>query len=125
MGCLGNVSDAVAVQTLQQPTSPSTFTFLARLAPEIRLMIWRSTVLEPRILELELLGHRRWHSPTPSSSIALSILHTCHESRQEGLKTYQRLGSGMWINFSIDTIYLRIYQNHSRADISLFGVTAD
>ena len=47
--------------------------------------------------------------------------HTCHESRQETLKTYQRLGFGTWINFPFDTIYVRIYQNHTRAAITLGG----
>jgi hypothetical protein len=119
MGCLRNGSKGVALQTPQQPTSPSMFTYFAKLAPEIRLVIWRLAVLEPRILELELLGHGRWKSPTPSSSIVPSILQTCNESRQEALKTYHQLGVGVWINFSIDTIYVRIYQNHIRADITL------
>lgn len=119
MGCLSNVSEGVALQTPPHPTSPSTFNCFARLAPDIRLMIWRLTVLEPRILELELLGHGRWHSPTPSSSIVPSIRHTCYESRQEGLATYERLSFGAWINFSMDTIYVRLYQNYSQADITL------
>lgn len=88
-------------------------------------MIWRLTILEPRILELELLGHEQWHLPTPSSAIVPSSLRTSHESRQEALKTYQRLGFGVWINFSMDTIYLRMCQNNSRVDITVGGEFSD
>jgi hypothetical protein len=47
-------------------------------------------------------------TPTLSGSIFPSILCTCHESQQEGLKVYQRLGFGVWINFSIGTVYVWI-----------------
>lgn len=67
-----------------------------RLAPEIRLEIWHLAVLEPRILELELLEDGQWHSSTPCSAIIPSNPHACHESRQEALKTYQRLSFGVW-----------------------------
>jgi hypothetical protein len=95
----------------------STFTCFPRLAPEIRLKIWCLAVLEPRILELEFLDEGRWHSPTPYSAITPASLHVCRESRQEALKTYQRLSFGVWINFSVDIIYVRLFLDHNRTGI--------
>lgn len=42
-----------------------------------------------------------------------ATLHASCEPRQEPLKTYQRLSFGMWINFSVDTIYVRLFLDHN------------
>ncbi|KAI9875090.1 MAG: hypothetical protein M1830_008884 [Pleopsidium flavum] len=91
---------------------PSTFTCFPRLAAELRLKIWSFTVLEPRILELERRtladGTTRWHSPTPSGAIVPSTLYACHESREEARKLYHQLSFGVWMNFLVDTLYVRL-----------------
>ena len=53
-------------------------------------------------------GTYRWHSPTPSSAIIPPTLLTCLESRAQARKVYRQLSFGIWINFSVDTLYFRL-----------------
>jgi hypothetical protein len=89
----------LAMEVLEEPTTLSTSTCFPRLDPEIRLKIWCLTV--------------RWHLPTPYSAIIPATLHACRKSRQEALKTYQRLSFGVWINFSVDIIYMRLFLDYN------------
>jgi len=75
--------DAVSVQT---------FTYFPELATEVRLKIWGHAIeaIPPRILELEY--HPRnanWHCPTPSNVAPITLLHTCHEAREEASQVFQ------------------------------------
>lgn len=72
--------------------TPSSFDgFFPKLSTEIRLMIWSfCSSAEPRLIELQ---------PNPDCDEIVTYnktpgyLQACHESRFEGLKVYERLGS--------------------------------
>lgn len=68
-------------------TIPSTFHPFLKLPLELRLAIWNLSI-EPRYVNIKWSGkHRRCLSTNTKNSVP-SLLHTCRESRYEGLKTY-------------------------------------
>jgi 2EXR family len=60
------------------------FPLFSSLPPEIRLQIWAYAAQEPRMVLFEISRSGARHLQPP-------ILHTCHESRVEGLKAYEIL----------------------------------
>ncbi|MCJ1480538.1 hypothetical protein MMC06_000693, partial [Schaereria dolodes] len=53
-------------------------------------------------------GIFQWHSPTSSSAITPLTLLTCLESRAQARRAYRQLCSGIWIHFSVNTLYFRL-----------------
>lgn len=103
------------------------FTLFPYLPLELRLKVW-AYMIPPRIVTLHSQGGKdkprlrknnkamycskamRWTSPNPVPT----ILHICHESREEALKSYQRLfkpndfQAGIYFDFSRDTLRIGI-----------------
>jgi hypothetical protein len=63
------------------------FPLFSSFPPEIRLQIWSCAAQEPRMVLFET-----WRSG--ARYLPPAILHTCHESRVEGLKVYEILRNG-------------------------------
>ncbi|KAE8448349.1 hypothetical protein EG329_009593 [Mollisiaceae sp. DMI_Dod_QoI] len=99
--------------------APGSFTNFPELPSELRLKIWEYALPGPRILGV---GHKTQYKtiygraiPTifewRTSDPVPSILHACHESREEALKNYRPsfgipLQQGKnYIDFSKETIY--------------------
>lgn len=111
---LETLSHSVATEASHCPISRATFELFPKLPPELRLKVWsyanREAILEPRIMELDLHTDI-WQSSTPCSKAFPATLHTCRESRMEGQRIYHRLEfleQIIWINFSVDILYLQI-----------------
>ena len=103
------------------------FTCFKELPTELRVKIWRTAALVPRMLEVGpdeealkkermLAGHYGITRITPMSSKPPAIMHACVESRQEGKSIFKlwKLGRDTgdnertrktWINPYLDTIY--------------------
>lgn len=72
-----------AKQTLQQ------FILFTQLPTEIRIRVWTTTVPQARISQLQQNDDGTKFQVSPRSVPAL--LHTCQESRTEGLRAYELL----------------------------------
>jgi len=77
----------------------NSFSRFSDLPLEIRLCIWGFALSDPRVIEITLRGHEHGGSSSPanayvaSSSKPPALLHTCRESRNLALRTYEaRLG---------------------------------
>ena len=85
------------------------------------IMTWSYSVLKPRIMEVECWNRTDatslWRFPTPSNAIIPYNLHTCRKSRGEARRIYHQLISGTWMNFSVDTLYLRLPTLNNEEDI--------
>ena len=104
-----------------------TFKLFPKLPIELRLKIWKTAAEEPRVVNVELKnGHEEfsdWEFGSGGSkddknhlvcsTFTPALLHTCHESRVEGLKQYDLLGGrnesddAIFLNFERDTIYFQ------------------
>lgn len=78
-------------------TTLSSFPRFSDLPTELRLCIWGYALSAPRVIEIALCGHERdgpsANAYIASSSKAPAQLHTCRESRDFALSTYEaRLG---------------------------------
>jgi hypothetical protein len=116
------------------------FTLFPYLPLELRLKVWVYMVT-PRIVtlhsqgkydELHLIKNTQamwWTSPNPVPT----ILHICHESREEALKSYQRLfkpndhQAAIYFDFSRDTLRIGITRSeyYLTEDTSWFSTGRD
>ena len=105
------------------------FTLFPKLPPELRRKIWKEACFEPRIVEVDISIYPtiltalsvdcdyETQTPTPA------ILHVCSESRQIGLKHYDRIFRRasffnakdlkehiIYVNFEQDTVHLSLGQ---------------
>ena len=90
----------------------STFSLFSDLPTELQLKIWSHAPLPPRIIELEYIPQlekcpSKWHTPSPSLRAVPPLLHTSSSSRAIALQVYDHTSFNFWINWDIDTIYLR------------------
>ena len=105
--------------TKQKATDPTTddrsapevtFELFAELAVELRLKIWK-LVSVPRLVVVRFHEDRRKKTHKFAASLPV-ILHTCQESRHEGLKIYHRAFDSKWalngvyFNFKSDVLVL-------------------
>jgi hypothetical protein len=115
-------------KTLCLAASPTMTPSLSDLPPEIRQMIWHFSLEDPRLIELGVKNsflrqtseslsnptfyfcHHAYYSNRPIITTIPSpvptILHTCQESRQYGLRIYQKFSLGGYFNFNIDTLLI-------------------
>jgi hypothetical protein len=103
------LSICTRMSTLPSSQRGATFHHFSHLPAELRTQIWTYIALEPRYLKLEPIGKVneghdfRICSPAP-------ILHTCQESRTQGLGFYRKAFTvsnnprHIWVNFEADTI---------------------
>jgi hypothetical protein len=119
--CKGNSSPRKP--PIKSPTPLLTFTIFLLLPTELRLKIWQYAALQPQEIKLFILSPE-WMSPRMKQQTrAPAIMHTCHESREEGKRFYipchekfspigpfpseiwtnvPQRKTTVWINFSLD-----------------------
>jgi hypothetical protein len=114
---------SVAVENTAPDTSRE-FTLFPKLPPELRDMVWKFTLPDPRILNL--LCHRPTHndqepilfsrdavSKANVNGVATPLLHTCSRSRQIALGRYERafndlLDHPIYFDWERDTVYMKL-----------------
>jgi 2EXR family len=100
------------------------FALFPKLPPELRDMVWKFMLPDPRILNL--LCHRPTHTdqepilfshdPVSKANInvvATPLLHTCSRSRQIALGRYERAFDGLlnhpiYFDWERDTVYMKL-----------------
>jgi hypothetical protein len=115
------------LDTNSEEQSPPTFVLFPKLAPELRIKIWRLSIPETRVVRIlaphyaldppdaprdEHGFHARWCFKSSSTDTIPAIFHTNHESQAEGLKMYSlcmgnRLLYPIYFNFASDFILLK------------------
>jgi hypothetical protein len=114
---------SVAVENTASDTSRE-FTLFPKLPSELRDMVWKFTLPDPRILTL--LCHRPTHtyqepilfsrgpvSKANTNVVATPLLHTCSRSRQIALGRYERafddlLNHPICFDWERDTVYMKL-----------------
>lgn len=129
-------SPVVADAQEGNPENPmNVFHPFSSLPPELRLMVWKWASLQPRIVHVRMVDVARagcedlvrdtdpedillsWlETVFKSNNVIPAVLHTCVESRVEGLKWYTLDLSGYWtwkkarvyFNHAVDTMYFEV-----------------
>ncbi|EPE37043.1 hypothetical protein GLAREA_09206 [Glarea lozoyensis ATCC 20868] len=90
----------------------TTFHYFQKLPTKLRLMIWKITCSNPRVIEV-LHGKTKFEN-NPSNTPVPALLHVCREARAEGLKVYEKLPDcgdlhrygTTYVNWEVDHILL-------------------
>jgi hypothetical protein len=110
-----------------------TFTPFGKLAPELRLKIWKEALPDPRYIEIQTVqrwdGSSSWdekfHWEVFSKDRAPGLLFACYESREAFIRNYIVLHStekgcpAAYFNPSIDVLVFR-YSDHPNPEVFEF-----
>ncbi|KAE9366115.1 hypothetical protein N431DRAFT_472673 [Stipitochalara longipes BDJ] len=94
------------------------FEWFPKLPPELRIKIWK-LVPESRIVEIRFPRDGRKNTHRFFASFP-AILHSCRESRREGLKQYHRAFDSKWalngvyFNYEIDILYYSLWSDRTQ-----------
>ncbi|CAG8952584.1 hypothetical protein HYFRA_00009690 [Hymenoscyphus fraxineus] len=92
--------------TQEAITAGSSFAFFPKLADELRLMVWKHALPEPRILAPKFMGrdYTRLRPVKIDDPIPTALLHTCFESRQLTRDIYSEIYPGAYMDLSSDRL---------------------
>jgi len=102
--------------------SEPSFPRFSHFPPEIRTMIWRFSIPDPRIVPIRYQASTTAYIPRKQPP---AILQTTRESRHEGLKVYHELklgpfpNSGCYVDLSRDTVYLKTHLTRKTNNINV------
>jgi hypothetical protein len=104
------IGDLATAQIVEQPE----FTLFPRLAPEIRLTIWKLAIPGPRVITIQERNDATPNFRLLAASYAIpAMLHTSQESREVALGSYElaftnhRNVKPMYLDFSKDIIFAK------------------
>ncbi|CAG8982633.1 hypothetical protein HYALB_00006028 [Hymenoscyphus albidus] len=92
--------------TQEAITAGSSFAFFPKLADELRLMVWKHALSEPRILAPNCARQDCTNSRLVKidDPIPTALLHTCFESRQLTRDIYSEIYPGAYMDLSSDRL---------------------
>jgi hypothetical protein len=102
----------VTSASISRPAPATTFPLFRTLPPELRLKIWTYTIPSHRFVNIRWCPRTRSFKPIGLNQHPPTLLHTCHESRTLGLKTYELAFASspefarVYFSFELDALYV-------------------